>query len=157
MINLGYEKRDPEPRALDKAIKLNGPRIGFTYIDPMPETEVFDITGQVITQFGWQFESRYFTLENGDQGLIEFVGLIGGLEQNVLLPSVSMLFGYRRPNGTEIDAGPNLSIAGFGFVVAVGHTFVPDNVYFPLNLALAPSPDEVKVSLLCGFNARRRN
>ena len=153
---LGRSAPADEPQYLDKAIRLNGPRIGFTYLNPVPETDVFDIHGPMISQFGWQFETRYFTLENGSQGLIEFVGLIGGLEQNIFLPSLSMLFGYRSPGGTEFAAGPNLNLEGFGFVVAVGHTFKSEHVYFPVNVAVAPSPDGVKLSLLCGFNARNK-
>ncbi|MCK7537535.1 MAG: hypothetical protein MZV63_44560 [Marinilabiliales bacterium] len=77
----------------------------------------------LITQFGWQFEWRFFSIENGVTGVVEFVALFGGLEQNLFLPSLSIPIGMRTNSGFEFGIGPNLSITGFSIVLAVGKTF----------------------------------
>ncbi len=140
-------------------VNLDGPRVGFTYIAPGKTAdrlmENFDVK-PFITQFGWQFETRYFSLPNGTAGLVEGVILIGGLEQGVFLPSANLLVGIRNSRGVEFGFGPNLSLAGASFVLAAGFTFHSDYVNFPVNFALVPSADGMRFSLLTGFNARRR-
>ena len=43
-------------------------------------------------------------------GLIEWIGLVGGIEKGLFLPSVSALMGIRRANGFEIAAGLRLHL-----------------------------------------------
>ncbi|OFX88821.1 MAG: hypothetical protein A2W99_04970 [Bacteroidetes bacterium GWF2_33_16] len=139
-------------------INLNGPRVGFTYIGPGDVADRLnenDIS-QFISQFGWQFETRFFTLDNGSCGLVEGVVLLGGLEQNTILPSASFLIGLRGQKGIEFGFGPNLSVAGASFVFAVGITLKTQNIFFPINLAMVPSKDGYRFSLLFGFNARKK-
>lgn len=109
-----------------------------------------------MTQFGWQFETRYFTLPNGTCGLVEGVILAGGLEQGKFLPSGSLLIGIRNAKGMEFGFGPNLSYSGARFVFAIGTTLKSSNVFFPINLAIVPAADGVRISLLTGFNARSK-
>jgi hypothetical protein len=140
-------------------LKLAGPRIGFTilsqkYIDHI-SNEYDTNVNAFMTQFGWQFETRVFTLENGTSGLFEFVPLVGGLEQGKFLPSLSALVGVRSAKGLEFGIGPNVSLGGAGLVLAVGTNFQTQGVNFPVNLALAPSKDGARVSLLFGFNSRK--
>ena len=162
----------------DEPLKFSGPRIGFTIIGEGYMADEIRDRGKTpfITQFGWQFETRIFTLKNGTSGLFEFVPLIGGIEQGMFLPSLSALFGIRGEKGTEFAFGPNLSLTGGGMVFAVGTSFHSENVYFPVNLVVVPSVgrmrDEynsasgtsrevlqrtgVRVSLLIGFMTRKR-
>lgn len=109
-----------------------------------------------LTQFGWQFETRLFQTNRGLSGLVEFVPLIGGLEQGKFLPSQSALLGLRGPKCWEFGVGPNVSLAGAGLVFAVGTSFHSQGIYFPVNLAVVPGNDGTRVSLLFGFNSRRR-
>lgn len=144
---------DEEP-----SINLSGPRIGFTYIQGALATELrtrFDVS-PLITQFGWQFETRFFTLDSGTTGLIEWVLLAGGLDQNVFLPSGTCLFGIRSPKGIEFGLGPNFSLAGVGFAFAAGVTMRSSHINFPINLAIVPSREGARVSVLVGFNKRKR-
>lgn len=140
-------------------VQLSGPRVGFTYIAPGSTADslksIFSAT-PFITQFGWQFEKQYFALDNGTAGLVEFVGLIGGLEQGLFLPSANMLVGVRSSSGAEFAFGPNISISGAAFVLAVGHTYKSGNLNFPINFAVVPSSKGVRFSLLFGFNAQTR-
>ncbi|NQY66259.1 MAG: hypothetical protein HRT72_00820 [Flavobacteriales bacterium] len=139
-------------------VNLNGPRLGVTYITNGELTSTLKNkfgAAPVITQFGWQFESRFFTLPSGTSGLIEGVVLIGGLEQGLFLPSLSGLIGLRSGEGTEFAFGPNLSLSGIGFAFTVGYTLTKNGINFPINLAVVPSPKGVRISIMFGFNARK--
>jgi len=144
-------------KSLPPVVKLSGPRLGITYVGPGSVQDAIHEAErtEVISQFGWQFENRLFSLEDGTTGLIEYVLLVGGLEQNMFLPSATMLIGLRTGSGFEFGAGPNLSLAGAGFAISVGYTIKNEYMYFPINLAVVPSNTGVRFSLLFGFNARR--
>ena len=167
--------------------KYSGPRVGLTYLSAGTSrtriAEAFnrtDIT-PYISQFGWQFETRIFTLDNGAAGLVEFIPMIGGLEQGLFLPSASGIIGFRAANGVEFGVGPTASLSGFGIVMAAGASFKVGKITFPINVAFTPNikkmlPDELvynpntglydlvpgveansgfRLSLLIGFNSRK--
>lgn len=140
-------------------LRLSGPRLGFTVLSQGTverfESEFNGELSPFITQFGWQFETRIFTLDNGVSGLFEFVPLIGGLEQGKFLPSLSALIGIRSRTGFEFGIGPNVSLAGAGLVFAVGANFQTQGINFPVNLAVVPSQYGSRVSLLVGFNSSK--
>jgi len=142
--------------------ELSGPRLGLTYITPGKIVE--EIDGSFMTQYGWQFETRFVSGEEL-AGLVEWVLLAGGLEKGYVLPSVTSIIGLRAKSGFEIGAGPNLSLAGVGLVFAVGYNFSIGSLNLPLNLSWVPStriedendlPEGVdaghRVSLTFGFN-----
>ena len=125
-------------------LRYGGPRIGFTYLSPGESTDrmndVFDRNiNPFITQFGWQFETRFFTLDNGASGLLELVPMIGGLEQGLFIPSITGLVGYRSKKGYEIGVGPTLSLGGAGILIAAGASLKSGRIVFPVNLAFVPS------------------
>lgn len=134
-----------EDEILDPSKHYGGPRIGMTYLSPGTTVdraaELFNRgnINPVISQFGWQFETRFFKLENGGSGLIEIIPLIGGIEQGIFLPSLTGIIGYRNAAGHEIGIGPNLSLSGFGLVFAAGTSFKSGKVIFPVNIAFSPS------------------
>lgn len=141
-------------------VRAAGPRIGLTIIGPgrlrNRLREDFNATN-VISQFGWQFETRLFALPSGLSGLVEFVPLIGGLEQGLFLPSISGLLGLRGRKGFEIGVGPNLSIAGAGLVFAAGATIPGKYVNLPINVAYTPGSHQGnRFSLLLGYTYRPR-
>lgn len=139
-------------------IKLSGPRVGLTYIGgDLGQKMIENNINPYISQFGWQFETRYFTTQNGLQGLVETVILLGGFEAEEPVLSGSLLFGFRTRSGFEVGAGPNLSTAsGNAFVFAIGHTAKTEFVNIPVNFAIVPSSEAVKYTFLIGFNIRRR-
>jgi len=150
----------------NKFINLNGPRFGVSILtnkiqNPYrPEIEnkegesEINYLPQVISQFGWQFEKRIFSTSNGTAGLIEFVPLIGGLESNVFLPSLTTLAGLRLPDGFEVGFGPNLSLSGFSVVIAMGKSFRMGEIFIPLNFSYSTNVNGGRVSLLVGFNGK---
>ena len=130
---------------IEERLHYGGPRIGLTYLGPGHANDLIEDAfnrthiNSIATQFGWQFETRFFTLENGSSGLIELVPMIGGLEQGLFLPSISGLVGFRTQKGRELGMGPILSFGGVGVILAAGTSLKYGNVVFPINLAFLPS------------------
>ena len=110
----------------------------------------------MIPQFGWQFEKQFYNNGDGLTILNEWVGLLGGLEQSLAIPSLSWLVGFRTREGAEFGLGPNLTPAGVALAVAGGVTFRAGAVNIPLNVAVVPSKAGVRVSMLTGFSLRTR-
>lgn len=134
---------------------LTGPRIGVTLVRGESAKKLRkDLNAvPVVSQFGWQFERRFFSIEDGPNGVVEFVPLVGGVEQNLFLPSFSFLMGIRGPKGAEVGIGPNLSLTGTSVVFAVGITSKAGQLYIPFNFATVLSNKGLRFSLLIGFNA----
>lgn len=182
-INLNANSKfDPDKSdfAKKKLKKFEGPRIGATYVDYGTVRDYLNSENKspVITQFGWQFETRLFTAEDGTSALLEFIPLIGGFDQGLFLPSISILSGLRNATDAkmslEFAVGPNFSItknwenntaASVGLIIAVGTTIKKSNINFPINLVFVPSIGEKhdgkdyktgwKLSLIFGFNSRK--
>ena len=129
--------------------KLAGPRIGFTFVTSGltadvintkfdPEDEYGNTGTAFITQYGWQWESRFADGGGDVTGIVEWVALVGGMEKGLFLPSVSSIIGARTSNGLELGVGPNLSLSGVGMVFAIGHNFKSGNLNLPVNLVFMP-------------------
>ena len=145
--------------SIQEMIELDGPRFGVSILSPGVVDRARDRGTDLnpfLTQFGWQFENRLFRMPNGVSGLLEFVPLVGGLEQGKFIPSISGLIGIRGPKGFEFGIGPNVTLFSTNIVLAMGTSIQSNGINFPINLAVVPSTDGVRVSLLMGFNARRR-
>ena len=141
-----------------KTADLSGPRFGLTLLGDgiLKQLEERDIhIGPHISQFGWQFEKQFYTKEGGVTMVTEWVGLVGGLEQNVALPSLSWLVGVRTRDGAEFGLGPNITPAGTAMVFATGMTFRTGALNIPVNVAVVPSKSGTRVTLLSGFSLRR--
>jgi len=138
-------------------VNLSGPRFGFTalsdgIVQKLHEREI-DVR-PAISQFGWQFEKEFFSKAGGLAALNEVVVLVGGLEQGVVLPSVSWMVGLRSPTGVEFGIGPNITPAGVALALAGGVTFRSGALNVPMTFAVVPSKDGMRVSMLTGFNFR---
>ena len=129
---------------------LSGPRFGFTLlsdgvVDALAARHI--IVRPAITQFGWQIEKQFFTRASGATMVTEWVGLVGGLDQNVVLPSLSWIVGLRTRDGAEFGIGPNVTPAGTAIVFATGMTFRAGAVNVPVNVAVVPSKSGTRVTL----------
>ncbi len=146
-----------QPAVSTEPLKLSGPRIGITYVtgDLADDLDRELDAAPVLTQFGWQFETRIFTADTGLSAVTELVPLVGGLEQGLFLPSMSFLVGLRGPTGFEFGLGPNVSLAGAGLVLATGLNREYGGVNFPVNVSAVLGGEGVRVSLLVGFNLAR--
>lgn len=142
-----------------ETVDLAGPRVGVTFLSDSVRNKLADAgieVGPAISQFGWQKEKRFLSSDNGFTGVTEVVLLVGGMDQGTLLPSFSWLVGARSIKGVEFAVGPNLSAGGVALAFAGGVTMRTGNLNIPLNLAVVPSKTGVRVSMLAGFNSRRR-
>lgn len=142
-----------------KTTNLSGPRFGLTLLADgvVNKLEERDIkVGSHISQFGWQFEKQFYSKGSGLTAVNEWVVLVGGLEQGLAMPSVSWIVGLRTKEGAEFGAGPNLTPAGVALAIAAGVTFRAGALNVPMNFAVVPSKAGVRVSMLTGFNFRRR-
>ncbi len=142
-----------------KTVSLSGPRFGVTMLGDgvvarLKERSI-EVT-PVVTQFGWQFEKQFYSSQSGITAVTEWVGLIGGLEQSVALPSLSWMVGVRTRDGAEFGIGPNVTPAGTALAIAAGITFRAGVLNVPVNMAVVPSKAGVRVSVLTGFNLRGR-
>lgn len=148
-----------EPPPLAKTVSLSGPRFGMTALGPgvVEELGKRSITvGSNVSQFGWQFEKEFYAKGSGLAAVNEWVVLVGGLEQGVVLPSLSWLVGLRTREGVEFGIGPNVTPIGVSLVVAAGVTVRAGTMNVPLNVAVVPSKVGTRVSVLTGFSMRRR-
>ncbi|MGZ3867225.1 MAG: hypothetical protein ACXVNR_12860, partial [Bacteroidia bacterium] len=98
-------------------IKLNGPRMGASMMfgDAANIMQAKEGNGgfnmyPTTFQFGWQHEWQYLSA-GSFQALVEAVGLIGGLESGRVIPSLTLLNGFRFGKaGWEFGFGPSLRI-----------------------------------------------
>ena len=137
--------------------KLAGPRVGVTIVQAGSLASILrkDVSlfsddireewtgstgkyGAVMSQYGWQWESRF--LDGGDVvGLVEWIALVGGMEKGMFLPSVSSMVGLRTASGFEFATGPNLSLGGIAMVIGIGKTLKFGKLNVPVNIAYVPS------------------
>ena len=142
-----------------KTADLSGPRFGLTLLSDgvVQKLEERDISvGPQVSQFGWQFEKQFYTKDSGVTMVTEWVALVGGLEQSVVLPSLSWMVGVRTRDGAEFGIGPNVTPAGTALVLATGMTFRTGALNIPVNIAVVPSKAGTRVTLLSGFSLRHR-
>jgi hypothetical protein len=159
--------------------RLSGPRIGFTILTHGSSADFINDRGEdydentgssywtedqkmgFISQYGWQWETRF--VDNGQvAGLVEWVIVVGGMEQGMFLPAVSSLVGIRTGSGLEAAVGPNLSLSGIGMVFTLGKNFKSGDLNFPVNIAFVPGKSSAwgdggestgaRISLIVGFN-----
>jgi hypothetical protein len=139
-------------------VSLSGPRVGATFLSPGVADTLRDHridAGWALSQFGWQFEKRIKTGPTGLSAVNEWVVLAGGLEQGIVIPSLSWLVGLRTGSGVEFGLGPNVTPAGVALALAGGVTISKGALNVPFNVAVVPSRAGMRVSVLTGFNMKR--
>ena len=135
-----------------QVVQLEGPRFGVSFISDGSTAQMlqrkFDMDSaafamdpngaSITTQYGWQWEKRF--ADNGGDvvGLVEWVVMVAGMEKGMFLPSLTTMVGVRGKSGFEFGTGPNLSLAGLGFVFAVGYNVRAGDLNFPVNLSIVP-------------------
>ncbi len=137
--------------------KLSGPRFGFTVFTGDVATTRSQVDLEpIMTQFGWQFETRLVSTQGG-QALMEWVALVGGVEQSELNLSLAWLAGYRLVNGLEVGVGPNFSVnkddtkPTTSMIVAGGATLPFGEIQVPLNLAVGIAKGGPRFTVLMGW------
>jgi hypothetical protein len=154
-----WSQSNVRPRGVTDIVDMTGPRFGLTLLNQnsLALLEEKGISVQpMVSQFGWQFEHRFYSSDDGVTMLTEWIPLLSGLEQGVALPSLNWLTGLRWASGREFGIGPNITPLGVGLVVAGGVTMHTGALHVPLNIAVATSKSGARVSFMTGFNLRRR-
>jgi len=103
-------------------INLNGPRMGVGIISGdgatrlMADRDVggFEMLGfgntAITSSMGYQYEERYIATKNF-QALVEFIGLVSGMETGKFNPSITILNGFRFSKANwEIGFGPSFKL-----------------------------------------------
>ncbi len=110
-----YENALNNPNA--SKVNLSGPRMGATFFTgniaefmSAPEQEGgYDVI-PVMFQFGYQFEVQYLNQGNF-QALFEFIPLVTGLDQGLVIPSLTIFNGMRdNLRGWELAFGPTFNV-----------------------------------------------
>ena len=148
-----------------------GPRVGVLFVGANPDE--FNALFQsiyspdrdyirLLTQFGVNFEQRIKLGNTKSHFAFQEVLLFGGLDQNVIIPVLATMVGFRSHAGLEIGMGPNFSptstAGNIGISVSVaytvGWTFKFEDVNIPVNIVVDPTSDNgwIHVALLTGFN-----
>lgn len=173
----GASTLNQQRKVTEKGLRFSGPRIGVGYIGAGIYADEIASRGKqpIVSQFGWQFETRLFSSTTGISGVAEFVPMIAGMEQGMFLPSASFLMGIRLKDKFEFALGPTLAYpTGLSMVFAIGTSFKFEDVYFPVTLAFVPDVTKkvtqtlyngktittidhsgYRISLLFGFNTHR--
>ena len=149
-----------------------GPRIGLTGVISKPSDfddfieEIFPKSRDyfpLYSEIGLAVEQRVRIEGNGYQWFLQERILVGGLDQTVALPSLSLLLGVSTPFGLEIGLGPDFSLESKSggaviapaMVYAVAWTFfISDQIKIPVIFSAVPIPPEGKprLSLLAGLD-----
>jgi hypothetical protein len=140
-----------------QTVDLAGPRFGTTFLSGGVVKKLTTSTGieisPFVTQFGWQLEKQFYAPKNGPTALTEGVVLLGGLEQGLVIPSLSWLVGLRTREWAEFAIGPNVSPAGVALALVAGTTFRAGDGVMRLAVSLSTSlPSRVST-----LNAKRAN
>lgn len=138
---------------------LSGPRFGFTtFTGDVATFRQAQGKQPIMSQFGWQFETQIVSTRSGNQALMEWVVLVGGVEQDELNLSLGWLAGYRLPNGVELGVGPNVSVRKeavddptTSMLIALGATLPFGELYVPANVAVAFAEGGPRITTLLGW------
>ena len=148
-----------EPPPFTKTVNLSGPRFGMTALSPGVVDELEKRSINVGSEhLAVRLAVREAVLRQGERA--GRGQRVGGAARRAraghVLPSLSWLVGLRTREGAEFGIGPNVTPAGVALVVAAGVTMRTGTFNVPLNVAVVPSKVGTRVSVLTGFNMRRR-
>jgi hypothetical protein len=117
-------------------LNLQGPRFGYSYIFGNDATVLglsrdnggYEVHPAMF-QFGYQFEKQYLN-EGNYQALFEFIPMITGIDQQMIMPSVTFLNGFRNnKNGWEIAIGPAIGFGSYADVATInGVSYTQDYI-----------------------------
>ena len=139
---------------------LNGPRFGFTtFTGDVARLRQNAGKSTIMAQFGWQFETQIVSTKTGGQALMEWLFLVGGMEQDDFSAGLAWLAGYRLEGGLEFGVGPNFSWnknsedLTTSMVVAVGATMpaAGGDILIPVNVAVSFAEGGPRITTLAGW------
>ena len=152
----------PEDRQVQRLPRqtLNGPRFGFTtFTGDVAQMRQDAGKSTMMAQFGWQFETQIVSTKTGGQALMEWLFLVGGMEQDDFSAGLAWLAGYRLEGGLEFGVGPNFSwnknseALTTSMVVALGAAIpaAGGDILIPVNVAVSFAEGGPRVTTLAGW------
>ncbi len=145
----------PDDEAPVSAVDFGGPRVGVAYLTgAVADSYVnsLNASSPAMALFGWQMEWDWRPVRNSDAFVMEFIPMVGGLDQGLCIPSASYLVGMRDGRMWEFGAGPSWAPGGLAYTVALGHTFVAGGIRVPLDVSYRFSKGGGNLGLTLGFN-----
>jgi len=148
-----------------------GPRLGATGVTQSRDS--FDAVIQKIyasdrkyfplySQLGLAFEQRIRLGDDGSSLVFQEIGFVGGLDQNIALPSFSLFLALRFSFGLELGLGPEIGIkapsgtieADLSLVYLIGWLFEFNGFSIPICYSIIPTPTGgyPRMSLYTGIN-----
>lgn len=115
-------------------LNLQGPRFGYTYLFGHQSQRIQAGRSNggyeaypAMFQFGYQFEKQYLN-EGNYQALFEFIPMVTGVDQQLVIPSLTLLNGFRNnKTGWEIAIGPTVSLAHYREVAEVNGRYYTES------------------------------
>ncbi len=165
------QEEDASIDAEKEAWFFAGPRLGLTGVTQSRDS--FDAAIQNIypsnrkyfplySQLGLGFEQRIQLGDGGSSLTFQELGFVGGLDQNVALPSFSFFFTFKFAFGFELGLGPEIGIkapngsieADLSLVYLMGWTFGANGFSIPIYFSIIPTPTGgyPRMSLYSGIN-----
>lgn len=123
-----YENATNNPNK--NMVNLQGPRFGYTFlfgehakiIKQSSDIGGFDSYPSMF-QFGYQFEKQYLN-EGNYQALFEVIPMVSGVDQQMFIPSLALLNGFRNTkNGWEVAIGPTFSLSKYAQMTNYNGTY----------------------------------
>jgi hypothetical protein len=117
-------------------LNLSGPRFGYAFIFGTQAKRLGENKSEggfeaypAMFQFGYQFEKQYLN-EGNYQALFEFIPQVSGVDQQMIVPSLTILNGFRNnKHGWEIAIGPSISVATYSNLVNYnGHYYTEEEM-----------------------------
>lgn len=114
--NFAFDEQRNNP--FTNRLRADGPRMGLTYFTgstaallQKPKKEGGFNAQPLMFQFGYQFEKQYLNQGNF-QALFEVLPMVTGLDQGILIPSITLMNGIRNnSSGWEFAFGPSVAIS----------------------------------------------
>jgi len=148
-----------------------GPRVGVACVVAKPNdwnAAVQDVYAAaryylpVYSQIGLSTEQRIALGDSRHSFVFHELLLIGGIDQNIVLPEVDLLLGIRFASGLSVGIGPNVSLRSadsdatptVALMAGIGWTFRLADFNVPLELVIVPLPADWMPtgSILSGFD-----
>jgi len=146
---MGVEAEIIDPAAFNTTLQAVYPKTDGTYFP-------------VVTEMGIESSQRIPLGDSKRSLLLHEMFLIAGLDQNMPVPNVDLLLGYRGPSGFEVGMGPHFSLTAPGGSVKIGAsvmywaglTIATHGYTVPIKLTFVPMPSYVnpQIALLVGFS-----
>ncbi len=122
-------------------VNLQGPRFGYVFLFG-EHADILQLPSEsggfnaypALFQFGYQFEKQYLN-EGNFQALFEVIPMVSGIDQQMFVPSLTFLNGFRNTkNGWELAIGPTFSLGTYAQMGNVNGTYYTQNQLLEMGL-----------------------